>query len=219
MSKETGKYFFEEAYKLGDKRIEVGLGWPIKGVSDEIKDFLIIIKKAIPTGKVLDLGCGEGRICIYFAQNDFEAYGIDFTKGAINRAKKFARETKVYSKINFQVGNVLDLSYPDNFFDVAVDYSVFDHILIKDWQLYVKNLLRVLKEGAFYILVVFSKNTEFIKNEKDKWYFSGDAYFHFFDKSDIDEIFGKYFKILKIIETKSELPPPFLFYNILIKRK
>lgn len=42
--KEAGKRFFEQAYKLGDKRTELGLGWPIKGVSSELRDYFKIIK-------------------------------------------------------------------------------------------------------------------------------------------------------------------------------
>lgn len=92
------------------------------------------IKKHITAGKVLDLGCGKGRICIFFAQNGFESYGIDFASRAIDRAKKFSKEAKT----------------SDNF-DVAVDSSVFDHAEPKNRNLYLKNFLRILKQKGFYI--------------------------------------------------------------------
>lgn len=219
MREDAGKEFFEQAYKLGDKRIEIGLGWPIKGVGPELKEFFKIIGTALKKGKVLDLGCGEGRISIFFAQNNFESYGLDFAKGAIERAKKFAKEEKVSDKVNFKVGNVLRLPYPDNFFDVAVDWSVFDHIEPENWDLYLQNLLRVLKSGGFYILSVFSVNTPWMIR-KGNSYYSGDAYFHFFSEEHIRKIFGEYFIIIKIQESiHKDLPPPFVFYHVLMRRK
>jgi len=214
---ETGKKFFEQAYKFGNKRIEMGLGWPIKGVGDELKEFSKTIKKYISNGKVLDLGCGEGRISIFFAQNGFEAYAIDFAKGAINRAKKFAEDAKVSDKINFKISNVLALPYADEFFDVIVDWSVFDHIEPKNWDLYLKNVLRVLKPGGFYTLSVFSVNTPMLDK---KWYYSGDAYFHFFTEDDIRKTFGNYFEIINIQEKlKTQPPPTFMFYHVLMRKK
>lgn len=216
--KEAGKHFFEQAYSLGDKRIEAGLGWPIKEVGNEVKDFFKIIKKTVSTGKVLDLGCGEGRISIFFAQKGFEVYSVDFAQGAIKRAEKCAQETKIANKIDFKVGNVLSLPYPNKFFDVVIDWSVFDHIEPKNWNLYLKNLLRVLKRKGFYMLTVFSISTPW--RGKRKSYYSGDAYFHFFAEEDIKEIFGKYFEIIKIQEKLHKKPQPiFMFYHVLMKKK
>jgi len=218
MNRETGKKFFEQSYKLGDKRIETGFGWPIKGVGGEIKDFFKIIKKHTATGQVLDLGCGEGRICIFFAKNGFESYGIDFASSAIDRAKIFSKEEKVSDKIKFRVGNILSLPYQDNFFDVAVDSSAFDHVEPINWNLYLKNLLRVLKQKGFYILTVFSANTPWL-GQKNRYY-SEDAYFHFFTENDIKEIFGKYFKIIEIQEKLHTKPQPtFMFYHVLMGKK
>ncbi len=218
--KESGREFFEAAYQLGDKRVEAGLGWPIKGVGEHMNKFLSVIKKYMTSGRVLDIGCGEGRISIFFANNGFESYGIDYTKIAVERAKKFAKEADVSENTHFNVCNALDLPYKENFFDIAVDYSVFDHIEKQYWGLYLKNLLKVLKPKGFYILSVFSANTDFIKNRKQKWYYSGDAYFHFCLEKDIRDIFEKNFKILEIIERlEAKYPPPFMFYHILMRKK
>ncbi len=218
--KDSGKEFFEAAYKLGNKRVDAGLGWPIKGVGKHMDKFLSIIKKYVTSGRVLDIGCGEGRISIFFTTNGFESYGIDYVKTAVERAKKFAVEADVSENTHFNVGNVLDLQYKENFFDIVVDYSVFDHIEKQYWALYLKNLLNVLKPKGFYILSVFSVNTDFIKNRKQKWYYSGDAYFHFFSEKEIRDIFGKDFDMLEIIEKpESEHPPPFMFYHVLMKKK
>ncbi len=217
MGAEAGKEFFDNAYRLGNKRIDAGYGWPIKGVSAETKEFLKTIQKSTKTGRVMDIGCGEGRMCIFFEKNGYHAYGIDYSETAIKRAKKSAKEEGVQP--DFRTGNVLELPYPGNFFDVAVDWSVFDHIEPENHELYLDNLLRVLRKGGFYMLAVFSASTPWMRSRK-KSYYSGDAYFQFFDEDDIRRIFGKHFDIIAIKESMHANPPPeFVFYHALMRRK
>jgi tellurite methyltransferase len=43
--------------------------------------------------KLLDLGCGEGRNAIYFAQHGFEVCGLDLSKPGLDKMKRYAQET------------------------------------------------------------------------------------------------------------------------------
>ncbi len=214
----AGKRFFEEAYRLGDRRTEAGFGWPMKGAGREEKEFLAEIRKSLKSGRILDLGCGEGRISIFFAKNGFESFGIDFVESAIARAKKFAKEENAEGMTHFRTGNVLSLPYPDGFFDAAVDWSVFDHIEPENREKYIENLMRVLKPKAFFMLTVFSAKTGFMRGKR-KSYYSGDAYFRFFTEEEIRGIFGKHFEAIKVGESVSRIPPPIEFLHFLMKRK
>ena len=216
----TGFSCFEKAYALGDTRIEKGFCWPMTEVGEEILSLVSIIKEKLKGGRILDLGCGEGRISIFLAQHSFECYGIDYVPLAIKRAKQFAKKQGVAGKTHFRTGNVLNLPYPDDFFDIAIDYSCFAHIRKSEWDLYISELLRVLKMGSFYFLAAFSKNTPHARMMKHNWLVFRGGYDHYFTRSEIRSIFSDHFEIMRIGEITRHAPPSpeFRFHEVLMKR-
>ena len=48
-----------------------------------------------PHGRILDLACGEGRNTIWLAQRGWRATGVDFSRVAIERARKLAEQRDV----------------------------------------------------------------------------------------------------------------------------
>lgn len=174
----------------------------------ETLDFIKFLKKqGIEKGKVLDIGCGGGRHTILFAKYGFNSYGIDYSKTAIDLAKRDAVAKKV--KVNFKVANVLNLPYPKDSFNIINDTGCLHHIKKKDWKLYLKNILKVLKRGGYYKLFAFSTNIKFLTGQKiskkKNWIIQKGHYCHFFTKKEIKEFFSKYFEILKILgEQKGE---------------
>lgn len=120
------KMFFKKAYDLGEGRVDAGYGWPLE-IDPQLLRFFVYISKAIPKGIVLDLGCGQGRHAIFFAENGFESYGVDYVKRAIDEAKQYAK-AKNLKNAHFKIMDVLKLNFPRNYFDVIIDWSVLDHI-------------------------------------------------------------------------------------------
>ena len=45
--------------------------------------------------KLLDLGCGEGRDVVYFAQHGFEVTGLDLSLVGLEKAQRYAEEVGV----------------------------------------------------------------------------------------------------------------------------
>lgn len=113
----------------------------------------LVNSKKITSGiKVLDLGCGLGTQTIYMASRGFDAYGIDISPSAINRAKKRAKESS--TKVNFDVGDVLSLPYQNNFFSFAFDFGCLHHNIASSNE-YLGELKRVLKKDSLYLLFTF----------------------------------------------------------------
>lgn len=63
-------------------------------------------------GRVLDVGCGNGRCMKYFQENSVEAVGIDLSELAVEAAKRFGVN-------NCVVMDALNLEFPANSFDTA----------------------------------------------------------------------------------------------------
>jgi len=171
----------------------------------ETIDFIDFLRsKKITKGKALDIGCGGGRHVILFAKQGFQSYGIDFSKTAIKLAKIDAKDKNINA--NFKVGDVLKLPYKKDTFDIVHDSGCLHHLSKRDWDLYLKNVLKVLKKEGYLKLFVFSDNTKYLTGHKisktKNWIIHRSHYTHFFSKKEIKELFSGYFKILKIIEEK-----------------
>ncbi len=180
----------------------------------ETLDFVEFLKKqGIKKGKVLDIGCGGGRHAILFAKHGFNSYGIDYSKTAIDLARKDAINNGV--KANFKVGDILNLPYSENSFDVIHDTGCLHHLKKGDWKLYLKNILKVLRKGGYYKLFTFSTDIKFLTGQKiskkKNWIVQRGHYCHFFTKKEITEFFSKYFEILKMIRQQRKGKNKYLY--------
>lgn len=113
---------------------------------------LNIFGKYIKEGeKVLDLGCGNGRLLDLFKDKKIDYIGIDNSEKLIEIAKKKCPDAK------FQVADALNLSFPDNYFDKIFSIAVLHHIPSEEFRLQsLKEAKRVLKPGGLLILTVWN---------------------------------------------------------------
>jgi ubiquinone/menaquinone biosynthesis C-methylase UbiE len=127
----------------------------IAGVFSKTRDYLpadisTLQKYAQPNDKILDLGCGNGRLKKLFGK-EINYYGVDFSEELIKIAK-----TK-YPDGEFLVVDGLNLPFPDNFFDKIFCLAVLHHIPSFDIRLkFLKEARRVLKPGGLLILTVWN---------------------------------------------------------------
>ncbi|MCZ2343412.1 MAG: methyltransferase domain-containing protein [Bacteroidales bacterium] len=69
-------------------------------------------------GKLLDLGCGTGRLCVEFARKGFECVGVDLSSVMLAKARENAATAGV--QVEFREGNLVYLAeWPDQRFDAA----------------------------------------------------------------------------------------------------
>ena len=113
--------------------------------------------------RVLDLGCGNGRLYELFRKKNIDYYGIDISERLIEIAKKR------YPQAKFWAADALNLPFFDNFFDKVVSIAVFHHIPSKESRLkFLGQIKRVLKPGGTLVLIVwnlngFNKSSIFLK--------------------------------------------------------
>lgn len=186
---------FDYKYKNGETP------WVRSIIDDDIKSFLKVAKREFNGGKILDLGCGNGWLSIYFARNGFKVKGVDSSPVAIKEAKNIANKAKV--SVEFKTGDALDFQYPNKEFDIVVDRGLLHHIPKSSWIKYVKGIVKVLKiDGLFYLMVFSdkSKKSGFDPKSGRMWRKVKEGsyltYDHFFNKKLISDIFDKNFKII-----------------------
>lgn len=100
--------------------------------------------------KILDLGCGNGRLAELFKEKNIEYFGVDNSERLIEIAKK------KYPRGKFQVAEAFNLPFPDNFFDKVFSLAVLHHIPSYEYRAkFLEEVKRVLKPEGILILTVW----------------------------------------------------------------
>ncbi|MBU0484997.1 MAG: class I SAM-dependent methyltransferase [Proteobacteria bacterium] len=92
-------------------------------------------------GKVLEAGCGAGRILRYYHDGGFDITGIDFIDIAINKLQK------VDPTLNVEVGDITNLRFADQSFRYVLSFGLY-HNLEHDLEKAVKETHRVLEKNG-----------------------------------------------------------------------
>jgi ubiquinone/menaquinone biosynthesis C-methylase UbiE len=118
-----------------------------------------------PGEAVLDVGCGTGTLAIDAAHRVGSAgrvAGIDPGAEQIARAsKKAARHNqKLYAPIEFQVGVIEQLPFPDQTFDVVLSSLMMHHLPASLKRQGLAEIARVLKPGGRLVIADFTHKQE-----------------------------------------------------------
>jgi 2-polyprenyl-3-methyl-5-hydroxy-6-metoxy-1,4-benzoquinol methylase len=101
---------------------------------------LVSLTKAKTVDSILDVGCGEGFTLNRLKENGIgkKLEGIEYLQAAIDLGKK------TYPDIKITKGNIYELPYKDNSFDLVLCTEVLEHL--EKPQAAVKELVRVSKK-------------------------------------------------------------------------
>ena len=105
-----------------------------------------LVKKELKDARVLDLGCGFGRMNLFFKIKEY--YGIDTTPRMIHNAI-ILNQNKTNAQFRLCDGKTLE--FPDSFFDIVIASQVLLHLKIKTIEAYAKEILRVLKPNGYFL--------------------------------------------------------------------
>jgi ubiquinone/menaquinone biosynthesis C-methylase UbiE len=216
MEKEYAEYLLEKTKKdydliAGEFSQTRGFLW------EELKKFKDLIKEG---EKVLDLGCGNGRLLEILQDKEIEYIGVDSSWKLIEIAKE------KHPNFQFLVADALSLPFLENSFDKVFSISVFHHIPSEELRLqFLKEIKRILKPKGILILTVwnlwqkryfllilkFTLLKIFFRSKLDfkdifiPWGKKIDRYFHCFTKSEIEKLIKKVnLKILNSGKLKSQ---------------
>jgi ubiquinone/menaquinone biosynthesis C-methylase UbiE len=98
------------------------------------------------SGELLEIGCGAGRYTRAFLhyRPDLKVHGCDISYVALQEARDADRT----GKIEYKIGDALDLPYESSRFDIVVLFDVFEHVT--DVGKAADEVARVLKPGGVF---------------------------------------------------------------------
>lgn len=119
--------------------------------------------------RVLEIGCGVGRMTAWFAREFGRVDALDVSPVMIQRARQRLGHM---TNVAFHAGSGSDLaSLADDSADLVFSYIVFQHIPSKDAiESYVRDAARVLKDGgAIKFQVNGDQSPAYVAHQRDTW--------------------------------------------------
>lgn len=142
------------------------------------------IKKTKSSIRILDLGCGSGALLWYLSREGYDAYGIDSSKTAIDKAGKRLKLEKLSGHL--YLGSFINLPFPDHYMDSVIDSTSIQHSPVESIHKAIDESYRVLKKGGFFFGMEIARSNNLS---------CADYKTHFFKKREILELFKKFRKI------------------------
>lgn len=125
--------------------------WDVENFQSKVKNsrnnpfILNNTKIFLKHGKLLEGGCGMGGNVYCLHHNGYDAFGVDFAKGTVEKINRFFPELKITE------GDVRSLPFEDDFFDGYWSLGVIEHFYV-GYEDILKEMKRVVKKGGYVFL-------------------------------------------------------------------
>ena len=167
--------------------------------------------------KILEIGCGQGRDCLFFASKGIKVAALDYSKVAINglleheKQKNLSIDARVYDANK-------PLPFDSDSFEAVYSHMFFSMRFTSDELKFIlSEVRRVLKNNGFHFFSVRNHNDKFYGKGirvDDEIYDINGFQIRFFTKQEIENL-SKGFKILEI---KEEYENPVTLYLVTAKK-
>ena len=144
----------DENEKNGTWYGDFGIRYTLRNkiIPEKLVPFYKKILKGIEVEKILEVGCNRGHNLIAISYcGQYDLYGIDINPYSI----LVARDNK---EINFAWGNISDILYKDDYFDLVMSVGVLIHINPEKLKEAITEVLRVSKK--YFLLMEYNYDFE-----------------------------------------------------------
>lgn len=136
---------------------------PGKKIPSSLELYPIIYNYLREGHKILDIGCGFGKISLELASRGYLVTGIDLNAEAVRLAEVAAKnldpDKKIERKAEFKIGNASALPFRESSFDTAIMQAFLTTVPdLQERARIIQEVFRVLKPGGYLYLVEFGQN-------------------------------------------------------------
>lgn len=181
---------------------------PLLGLASQFKNWLIgnhRIQNMFPqgSGRVLEVGCGDGRSLLQLRALGYDAYGIE--------ADENIRRIKDVLGLNIYIGTIEDADFQPSTFDLITANQLIEHIV--NFESFITSMKKLLKPDGVIILSTPNANSLYRKIFGRIW-INWHVPFHqqVFNRKSLECLLERHG--LKIIKTKTVSPNSWTLHQL-----
>lgn len=131
------------------------------------KKFIKKIIKYAENKKVIELGCGTGIVAGYLQNLGLDVMALDLSPSVLKYAQEIAENSNIIKPCKYVEGNILNLQFKKNCFDVSYSNGVLEHFNDEDIIKILKQQLEISRYVVFGIpSTYFNMNEKMLGNER-----------------------------------------------------
>lgn len=141
-------------------------GWP----EWQMREFRKLMRLLPPGGRVLDMGCGTGRVLKKFDERGFRVTGIDQSPQMVKEARRFIRRGRFHRRSMVAPG------LRGGSFDGVMSFFAIFHVPHQDQPEVFRQIRRLLAPGGHFLITLsdFGEPSTYIGPHCGEWmYWSG----------------------------------------------
>lgn len=144
---------------------------------------LMIFEKLKRGSSFLDLGCGQGRDCLFMLENGFEVVAVDSSASGLSSIKnKISEKGLPIEKIELVEGDMRDFEIEKDKFSVINAFNSLQFLPKKNALKLLEKIKTNLKVGGYFLIASFTtKDSFFEKSNPEKQCF--------FEENELKNIF------------------------------
>lgn len=123
-------------------------------------DFEVMYLPSQTNGRLLDVGCGDGRFIIKMRDLGWQVEGVEIDPVAVEIAKS--------NKLQVNLGELAEQKYPANSFDIIVLKSVIEHLC--DPLDVLVECRRILKDSGSLMIITPNAKSRIHNIYKENWF-------------------------------------------------
>lgn len=118
-------------------------------------------------GKVIEMGCGTGLVAGYLQKKGLDVTALDKSSAVLKYAEELAKQSNIISPCKYEVGDILDLKYKKNSFNVVFSNGVMEHFNDEEIIRILSQQLDISKIVIFGVpSTYFNMNEKMLGNER-----------------------------------------------------
>lgn len=162
--------------------------------NDVVEDISMYIKILEKEEKILEFGCGTGRITIPLARNGHFVEAVDLSNTMLQSLqRKISVDSELSRLILPRLGNMCNYSANEKYNAIIIPLTSFNYLLSKEEQIgCLQTLERNMTSNGYAIIELLSTKTFLETNQSDEYVFVKDiiesehSYYKYYRKTKLD---------------------------------